>query len=110
MQIFDIMDYMTGQGGSDENADVLTNDLRKFMLRQNSAAAANMHVPAGSSNRESTAGGGTSKEPTAGACGEIDDQEGLLVDESDRRRKNVDSGKVAILMTTDSVRELQGEP
>ena len=104
------MDYMTGQGGSDENADVLTNDLRKFMLRQNSAAAANMHVPAGSSNRESTVGGGTSKEAAAGACGEIDDQEGLLVDESDRRRKNVDSGKVAILMTTDSVRELQGEP
>ena len=87
VQIFNIMDYIGhGRPGSDENAEALLADLRKFMTKQNAVAAHNMDVPAAKPDPA-----GQSELPSS-----------LLVDEGDRRRKNVDSGKVAIIMSTDS--------
>ena len=63
---------------SDANADALLKDLKQFMIKENFAAGSNMDV-------------------ASSKC-----EDSLLVDEKDRRRKNVDSGKVAIIMATDS--------
>jgi len=87
VQLFNIADYATGPSGSDENADALLADLRRFMEKRNQAASHNMNVP--------------TRHQGAVAIDDGDEQT-LLVDEADRRRKNVDSGKVAIIMSTDS--------
>jgi len=76
---FNINDYSKGTAGSDENADALLTDLRAFMGSMSKVAGRNMDQ--------------------AKACQE--DSE--LIDANDTRRKNVDSGKVAIIFCTDSV-------
>ena len=86
VQVFNLTDYERGPTGCDENADALLEDMRKFMSKQNAAAASNMSV---------------AKAQNGG------DAEEALVDEKDKRRKNVDSGKVAIIMSTDSHRSFK---
>ena len=45
VQLFNIAEYVRGPPGSDENADALLADLRKFMEKRNQAASHNMDVP-----------------------------------------------------------------
>jgi len=71
---FNINDYVVDDPGSDTNADKLHQDLRKFMMGNDETSARNMD----SLKNE------------------------LHIDENDRRRKNVDSGKVAIVYATES--------
>jgi len=71
---FNINDYVVDDPGSDTNADKLHQDLRKFMMGNDETSARNMD----SLTNE------------------------LHIDENDRRRKNVDSGKVAIVYATES--------
>jgi len=75
---FNINEYSRQPGGSDENAEALLKDLRDFMSSTSTVAGRNMdhHIPA---------------------------HENDLVASQDRRRKNVDSGKVAIIFCSDSV-------
>jgi len=94
VQVYDLLDYQKGPAGCEENADALLADLRHFMSKSNAAAGHNMNV-----SREVNAGGNgvdaSEPSPSAGV-------ESNLIDEKDPRRKNVDSGKVAIIMATDS--------
>jgi broad specificity phosphatase PhoE len=85
VQVYNLSDYQKGEPGSDENADLLLADLRKFMAKENTAAGNNMSV---------------AKSGAADDRGDVPPS--LLVDDKDPRRKNVDSGKVAIIMSTDS--------
>ena len=78
VQVYDLTQYQQSEPGSDANADALLKDLKQFMIKENFAAGSNMDV-------------------ASSKC-----EDSLLVDEKDRRRKNVDSGKVAIIMATDS--------
>ena len=71
---------LTLLAGSEANADALMADLREFMGKTSGVAGRNMDH----------------KAPEH-------DERGELVDANDRRRKNVDSGKVAIIFCTDSV-------
>lgn len=93
VQLHDLVDYQKRTGaaaGSEENAQLLLDDLRSFMGGQSQAAARNMAVPCPPSARPS------------GDLEEDSQEHRELVDEHDKRRKNVDSGKVAIIYTTDS--------
>ena len=126
VQLFNIADYQKGPAGCDENAEALLDDLRRFMDKRNTTASHNMDVPVpeglGSVSKvhrrtpsaESRAVMTAEAESSLSARREDsvarredsqskrDDNMALLVDEGDRRRKNVDSGKVAIIMSTDS--------
>lgn len=91
VRVFNIADYAVGPSGCDENAETLLDDVRKFMEKRNEAASNNMDVP----SRIGSAS--VSEDPT-----ETPLSHQYLIDEADRRRKNVDSGKVAIIMSTDA--------
>jgi broad specificity phosphatase PhoE len=84
VHVYNLSDYQKGEPGCDENADLLLADLRKFMTKENHAAGSNMSVV----------------KTTQADEGDVPPS--LLVDDKDPRRKNVDSGKVAIIMSTDS--------
>ena len=106
VHIYNLSDYQKGEPGCDENADALLADLRQFMSKENSVAGNNMSVT------KSGSVGGASHPAKSGSVGgaslpsisdpEDDSSEVLVVDDKDPRRKNVDSGKVAIIMSTDS--------
>jgi hypothetical protein len=98
VKIFDINDYMShGPPGSEANAEALLQEMRAFMTRQNHAAGHNMDVM----NRAAPTSPALAATPGAAAGStEVLAQSvagTLLVNEGDRRRKNVDSGKVVIL-------------
>jgi len=102
VQVFDMLDYQTGPSGCDENADALLADMRLFMGKANEAAGHNMNV-----HKAPARGGHLSRPASIQSEGSIDkepesDVQSLLVDEKDARRKNVDSGKVCIIMSSDS--------
>lgn len=87
VHIFNLQDYERGKAGCDENADALLGDLRQFMYKENAAAGHNMDVAK------------SQKDISDPSSTEADT---FLVADKDTRRKNVDSGKVAIIMSTDS--------
>ena len=90
VRLFDISKYArlegAGAAGSEANAEHLLADMKKFFSPQNSTAARNMNAAR------------RSVDPAATAA-DFDQQ---LIDENDRRRKNVDSGRVGIIFSTDS--------
>ena len=104
VQLFNIREYVSGPCGCDANAEALLYDLKRFMERKNEAAASNMSVPL------------ECAEPSVGTRRssnkdlEDDADERVLIDENDRRRKNVDSGKVAIIYSTDSSFTFKARP
>ena len=71
---FDINEYQKADAGSDENANALLYDLREFMQGHNEQSGRNMDLLSSEQH----------------------------IDETDKRRKNVDSGKVAIVFATES--------
>ena len=118
VQLFDISAYAARSGeepGSDANARLLLDELKAFMEKEHSEHARNMHVKRETSvagdREESEKGGHRGRTTSIGPLGEVVDKEkeddGMLVDEQDRRRKNVDSGRVAIIFATDSYRSFK---
>lgn len=85
------------------SADALTHDLKAFLDAADTSrvAGGNMSVP----RNPQTAQARAAEVAMQAAREEIQDTEQqLLVDETDRRQKNVDSGKVAIIFTSDGMR------
>jgi len=94
VQLFNLNDYLRhGPPDSLENANDLLGDLATFMGGSSQTAARNMSPCR--SNPSRVEHGFT---PDAAE----EESSELLIDENDRRRKNVDSGKVAIIYCTDS--------
>ena len=87
------------------SANTLTRDLKLFLNSSGEAArraGGNMTVPVPRNCQ--TAQARAAERAMAAAREEIQNTEQhLLVDEADRRRKNVDSGKVAIIFTSDGM-------
>lgn len=112
VQIFNLQDYQRSEPGSDENADAVLRDLRAFMSKDSSLAANNMNVSKRQSGlrqsglAENSEGSGLAESSVKSSADQALDSDSiateLLVDNKDPRRKNVDSGKVAIIMSTDS--------
>ena len=102
VRIFNLRDYEVGPApGCDENADALLADMRSFMHKEHSAAASNMSVERTASKDYGGEAASSHAKLSADDTGEVNIP-ALLVDDKDPRRKNVDSGKVAIIMSTDS--------
>jgi len=111
--LFDVSSYAERSGapaGSDENAQLLLDELKEFMEEKSSQAGMNMDV---SSSRGNGSDGDTMSDERGSdevahantpprQHSDEGDEATRLVDETDRRRKHVDSGKVAILYSTDS--------
>eukprot|EP00241_Pyramimonas_parkeae_P002424 CAMPEP_0114230552 /NCGR_PEP_ID=MMETSP0058-20121206/3535_1 /TAXON_ID=36894 /ORGANISM="Pyramimonas parkeae, CCMP726" /LENGTH=524 /DNA_ID=CAMNT_0001341769 /DNA_START=233 /DNA_END=1807 /DNA_ORIENTATION=+ len=74
-QRFDVCDYLSPEGGSEESFTDLYDDLQKFLTKDDAKAHTNMRY----------------------AVGELDDP----------RKKNVDSGRVAVLYASNSTRAFQ---
>jgi len=110
VQLFDISAYAQrsdDEPGSDANARLLLDELKAFMDREAGQHAANMHVKRASACAPA-ADGVPSPQRTGSGLGAdntlVDD---MLVDGTDRRRKNVDSGRVAIIFASDSYRSFK---
>jgi len=118
VKLFDVAEYMGCQPvdighaaqPQDEcrieaSANTLTRDLKLFLNSSGEAArraGGNMTVPVPRNCQ--TAQARAAERAMAAAREEIQNTEQhLLVDEADRRRKNVDSGKVAIIFTSDGM-------
>ena len=111
--LFDVSSYAERSGapaGSDENAQLLLNELKEFMEEKSSQAGMNMDV---SSSRGNASDGDTMSDERGSdeaahantpprQHSDEGDEATRLVDETDRRRKHVHSGNVAILYSTDS--------
>eukprot|EP00967_Tisochrysis_lutea_P045605 scaffold55343_cov37-Tisochrysis_lutea.AAC.2 len=93
----------TTESRIEASADALTRDLKAFLDSTSTAkvAGGNMSVP----RNPQTAQARAAEVAMEAAREEIKNtEEQLLVDETDRRQKNVDSGKVAIIFTSDGMR------
>lgn len=119
VKLFDVnevMDRAGGPPGSDHNAMFMFEEIKAFMNATSSAADRNMTVPRAGSGRSAPASSSSPPSPEVRpvvvreGSAEVQlaeslathGEEELLVHPSDRRRKNVDSGKVAILFANDT--------
>ena len=122
VKLFDLSEYRERTGcpaGSEENAQAVMIDLRAFMEGNSISAGRNMDSVCSTppAERRSTFDGRRSFEERASASsdapslsdtpkvagrdrGETESGEFALVDEDDARRKNVDSGRVALIFAT----------
>jgi len=102
VKLFNLNDYCKhGPAESDENAEDLLKGLKRFMGMHSSTAARNLDMASrvhGASHSSSP----VEPSPLAAAAHAEAQAHELLIDEKDRRRKNVDSGKVAIIYATES--------
>lgn len=118
VKLFDINEVMGrsgGPAGSDLNANFMFDEIRTFMNATSSSADRNMSVPkcsrsrAGPTELQAAVGVALGTAPAADQkpAGRPEEEarivEELLVEANDRRRKNVDSGKVAILYASDTL-------
>jgi hypothetical protein len=107
VKLFDINEVMSragGPAGSDLNATFMFDEIKTFMNATSSSADRNMSVPKCSRSRAGTAelqaavgaplGTGADEKPASRPEEEARIVEELLVEANDKRRKNVDSGKV----------------
>lgn len=99
VKLFNINDYCTHEAGSDENAEALLQDMREFMDARSSHAGRNMDAIRGAQTQHAIPC--SSRDSISDVRDSNKDE--LLIAEEDKRRKNVDSGKVAIIYCTDSI-------